>query len=301
MVRRSLSVSGAIFLFATAMALAHGPSPESSAKMSTAIPAATRSQGDCSGFITSDHVPNTIYVVDGADNDLYEPLREFTPGDFVYLRNRHHESFTVGTEYSLVRPEIGFGLRISWTPGQLERQIQPPGSWYSGQRWNIRSLGQPYGDVGQLKVVAVTPYGAVAQVTFACGPINPGDIAVPYHAREIPEYTPPTHFDRFARRNGKMEGAIVAANNAAAFLAKGSIAYLNLGERDGARAGQHYRIFAIFRDHLIEGWEGILRFPETPRESVGELVILSTQKKSSVGIVVASTREISVGDGVELE
>ncbi len=299
--RRFVSVSGAIFLFATATALTQGPALESSAKMSPPIPAATRSQVECSGFITSDRVPNTIYVVDGADNDLYEALREFTPGDFVYLRNRHREGFAVGTAYSLVRPEIGFLLRTSWTPGQLARQIQPSGSWYSGQQWNIRSLGQPYEDVGQVKVVAVTHYGAVAQVTFACGPINPGDIAVPYQAREIPEYTPPTKFDRFAPRNGKMEGAIVAASNAANFLAKGSIAYLNLGERDGAHPGQRYRIFAIFRDHLIEGWEGILRFPETPRESVGELVILSTQKKSSVGIVVTSTREISVGDGVELE
>jgi len=38
-----------------------------------------------------------------------------------------------------------------------------------------------------------------------------------------------------------------------------------------------------------------------PRESVGELVILSTQQKSSVGLVVNGLREIFLGDGIELE
>jgi hypothetical protein len=38
-----------------------------------------------------------------------------------------------------------------------------------------------------------------------------------------------------------------------------------------------------------------------PRETVGEIVVLSTQEKSSVAIIVNSIRDISVGYGVELE
>jgi len=41
--------------------------------------------------------------------------------------------------------------------------------------------------------------------------------------------------------------------------------------------------------------------PEPPRETTGELVVLSTQDKSSVVMVVNSSREISLGDGIELE
>lgn len=302
MIRKFSSTYAIAFVFGISMALAQEPSSGSpSSGMSTPVPAAIRSQVECSGFMAADRISETIYVLGGADNDLHEDLREFTPGDFVYLRSRHREAFAVGAEYSLVRPEIELSLHVSWTPAQLENRIRPPSSWYRGQRRWLRSLGRPYQDTGEVKVVSVTPEGAVAQVVFACGPINPGDIAVPYQARQVPEYTPAMTFDRFAPSRGKVAGSIVAADSAAPFLAQGSIAFLNLGDRDGARAGQRYRIFAVFRDRVVRGLEGLRAFPKTPRESVGELVILSVKEKSSVGIVVTSAREIAVGDGVELE
>ena len=66
---------------------------------------------------------------------------------------------------------------------------------------------------------------AVAEVSFACGPIYPGDIAVPFQSRTIPEYVP-AKLDRFALPNGKTQGAIVAARNNFASLANGDIVYL---------------------------------------------------------------------------
>jgi hypothetical protein len=45
----------------------------------------------------------------------------------------------------------------------------------------------------------------------------------------------------------------------------------------------------------------MLVYPPLPRETVGEIVVLSTQEKSAAAIVVSCTRDISVGYGVELE
>src|SRR5271157_5705944 len=94
---RTLSVAAVWFIFPVAVALGQ-QTPAASP-----IPAATRYQADCTGFITTSHVPTEIVVLDGADNDLESYLRQFTPGESIYLYHRHKGNFSVGEEYSLVR------------------------------------------------------------------------------------------------------------------------------------------------------------------------------------------------------
>lgn len=270
MSRRMVGVAGVFILVVSLAALA---------QEAPTAPAASRSQADCSGFIAGTKVPRDIYVLDGADNDYHLSMRQFREGGFVFLRSS--KGINVGAEYALVRPA-----------NELFRT-----AWYGGQHWSMHALGHVYEDVGRVKVTRVTPVGAVAEVAFACGPVNRGDIAMPYQARAIPEYTPRKEFDRFAPPSGKRWGVITAATNDAGILGTGNLAYVNLGETHGVRVGQRFRIFRIVRDREI----GALFFPYTPRESLGEMVIISTHEKSSVGIVVSSVREISLGDGVELE
>jgi hypothetical protein len=159
-------------------------------------------------------------------------------------------------------------------------------------------MGTAYEDVGKVKVVTVTPQGAVAEVTASCGPIRPNDLAIPYQPRTAPQYTPGAQLHRFAPSNNKLWGIIAAGVGNTAYLGVGSMAYLNLGQSHGVSPGQRFRIFRIFRDVSNAGFRIL---PETPRETIGELVILSVQEFSSVGMVVQSQREISLRDGVELE
>ena len=74
--------------------------------------------------------------------------------------------------------------------------------------------------------------------------------------------------------------------------------YLNLGEKQGAKAGQRYRVFYYLRS---PSRFALFVYPPIPRETVGEVVVLSTQEKSSVAIIVNCRRDINVGYGVELE
>ncbi|MDE3179373.1 MAG: hypothetical protein KGM47_06890 [Acidobacteriota bacterium] len=265
------------------------------------IPAATFSQFQCTGFIASEREPASVVVYNGADNDLYEALHSFTQGDLVYLRGEGGASFHPGEAFSIIRPETGFLLNYRWLPGMIQKEILPPASRYKLQRSKIKSLGFPYDNTGLVRVVKVTPQGAIAKVMFACTAINPQDIAVPYAPQPIPQYVPTARLSRFAPPNGKLQGVIVGASSASAYLAKGSIAFLNIGRDQGVAPGQRYRIFATFHDKVVMGLEGIKRAPETPRETLGELVILHVQGKAAEGIVVESLREIAIGDGVELE
>lgn len=264
-------------------------------------PAATFSQFQCTGLISSDHLSGVIRVFNGADNDLYEVLHEFTAGEYVYLRRTDHQPFRVGEAYSILRPENGFLLNPAWLPGKIQNQILPPSSIYRFQRYHIEKLGWPYDNTGLVRVVRLTPQGAIAKVVFTCNGIYPQDIAVPYQPESIPLYVPGTHLDRFALPNGKLQGTIVADSTASAYLAQSSVVFLNIGQKEGVTAGQRYRIFAIFRHDPMVGLEGLLPRPRTPRETVGELVILHVRHRSSVGIVVNSLRQIDIGDGVEQE
>ncbi len=272
MKRTILLFAGVFFLSALTVALAQQAQP---------IPAATRTEADCSGFIAGNKLPEDVTVLDGADDDFNTPIRQFATGDSIFLRSRGDAKVAVGSEFSLVRSG-NFTFKVTW---------------YDGQRGSIRSLGHPYDDVGRVKVTSLTPQGAVAQVTFACGAVFPGDIAVPYQQRPIPEYTPSAEFDPFVLPNGKMLGAITATRGNEGAIGDRSIVYINLGQEDGVQVGQRFRIFRVVRDHI----EGLKAFPDTPRESTGELIVLSVQDRSSVAIVVRSTRDIWLGDGLEVE
>ena len=279
MKRTILSVAGLLFLSATMSSLAQEPQ----AVPATAVPAATVAEIECSGFIPASALPEDFYIFDAADNDFHHPNHQFASGDYVYLRSRIGTMAGVGAEYRVVRPAKELMMRTSWYPGQT---------------WSLRALGKVYEDVGRVRVVSVTPQAAVAQVAFACGPIRLGDLALPHQARAIPEYTPSAGLDRFALPNGKTVGTITAAASNGGFLGVGSIAYVDIGEGNGARPGQRYRIFHMRR---LFPAGGLLSAWQTPRETIGELVILSTQERSSVAIVVASVREIAAGDGIGLE
>jgi hypothetical protein len=95
-----------------------------------------------------------------------------------------------------------------------------------------------------------------------------------------------------------MQGAIVAARDNFASLANGDIVYLDLGERNGAKAGQLYRVY--YRPPRPGLWT-ITAHPPMPRETVAEIVVLSAQEKATVGIIVNSRRDVYIGYGVELE
>jgi hypothetical protein len=266
-----------------------------------AIPAATFSQFECSGFISANGVPDLVQVYNGADNDLNEPSHEFSTGEYVYLHRTDRRPFAVGQSYSLVRPENGFYLQPVWLSGMLENQVLPPTSQYPLQRRSIKSLGRPYDRAGIVEVTKVTSEGAIAKVVFTCNGIDVGDVGVPYVAPTIPEYTHSLHLSRFAVPNGKLGGLIVAGAQGVSYLGAGSIGFLDIGKEQGVEAGQRFRIYAIFRHNLPDDLQGIKPGERTPREIVGEFIVLHVEEKAATGIVVNSVREVEVGDGVELE
>jgi hypothetical protein len=250
--------------------------------MAASFPAASVSDMNCSGFISGQAVSNDIYLFNGADDDQLSYVRAWIRGEHVFLRSRSGASIAVGTEYSLVR-----------SASELMRV-----RWYDGQGASIRSLGKPYESVGRVKVVRVTPDGAIAEVTAACGLVMRGDLAIPAVNRPVPAFDPKAQFDRYSPSSGKLLGAITAGVDNASYFGGGAKAFINLGTSDGVTPGQKFRIFHILNDEPA----GAMTLPPTgPRQTIGELIVLFSEEKSSLVMVTKSIREIKLGDGIEQE
>ena len=274
--RRTAFVCALVFVALSAtIALAQ----ETGAASPASIPVATRTQSDCTGFIAKPAVQRDIFVLGGADDDFHSVVRQFVEGDSVFITGKGGD-IAVGAQYRVIRPA-----------SELFRTMH-----YTGERWDIGKLGKPYEDVAQIRVTHVNPEAAVAQVTFSCESIIPGDVVVPFQPRAVPEYTVSTPLDHFAPLvEGKKQGRITATRNNFGFLGEQTVVYLNIGEGEGAKPGQRYRIYKILPPHTT----GFMAWQKTPPETIGEAVVISVQPTSCVAMVVASYREIASGDYVE--
>ena len=249
---------------------------------SPSIPVAVRSQADCTGFIANPAVPRDVFVMGGADDDFHSVVRQFVAGESIFISQQKGGNIVVGAEYSVVRPAKELFITMH----------------YQGEGWDIRRLGTPYEDVAKVRVTHLNPEGAVAKITFSCGSIVPGDTLMPFQPRAIPEYTVSHPLDHFAPLDSnKQHGRIAASRNNFGYFGHDTVVYLNLGEKEGARPGQRFRIYKVISPRTI----GFLTGQRTPPETVGEAVVLSVQSKSCVAMVVSSYREVSAGDYVEAE
>jgi hypothetical protein len=269
----------------------------------TSIPAAVYSQADCAGFIAESALPRDLLVTGGEDNAFHSPVRQFVEGDTIFISQHNGTGFAAAGDYNVVRPADELFITMH----------------YPDQRSGIRKSGKPYENVGRVKVIPLNSEavvgevysisgdvslthakatGVIAKVTFSCGAIVPGDLLMPFHAAAIPEYTITSPLDAFAPLDStKLHGRITASRNNLGFLGAETIVYLNLGEKEGAKPGQRFRIYKALPPHSM----GLSTKQPLPPETVGEAVVLSVWSTSSTAMVVSSYREIAAGDYVEAE
>lgn len=262
----------------------------------------------CAGFISQQRLPDANFV----DGGLQTPsTTKFTNGEIVYL---------AGTGYQ---------------PGQLYtivRELRDMNEYelYAGQRKMVAATGQPYAEVGRVKVLDTRSHSAVAEVEYSCDPINPGDIAVPFVEKQPIAFHAPVHFDRFAPSNGKLSGRIVLGKDFDGTLGTGAKVYMNFGSNQGVKAGDYFRAVRSYAVDLRDPVDSLsfkastsedtqrrlptfeakmftrtkgpnIHVADLPRRAVGELVILSVTPTTSTGMIVFALEDVHPGDAVELD
>lgn len=262
----------------------------------------------CSGFINKQVMPNANYVAGGVDTPT---TTKFVTGDIVYLAGT---GYSLGGQYSILR----------------ELRDQNRYESFPGQKKTLDQTGQPYGDIGRVRVIDTRNKMAVAQIEYTCDPINPGDVAVPFAEKTAVAFHPPEKFDRFIPPTGKLTGRIVLAKDFDSVLGTGMKVYMNVGTNQGVKVGDYFRAVRRYEADLKDPVDSLsfkastaedtqkrppsvegnfmtktkgpnIHVADLPRRGVGEVVIIGTTPTTSTGMIVYSLEDVHVGDAVELD
>jgi hypothetical protein len=262
----------------------------------------------CAGFISKQAVPDANFVAGG----LQTPnTTKFVNGDMVFLSGGGYQT---GQQYTI--------LRALKDPNRYEL--------FGGQHAMLKQMGQPYSELGRVRIVDARSKMAIGQVEFSCDPINPGDVAVPFAEKTPVSFHPPLQFDRFIPATSKLSARIVMARDFDSELGTGMKVYLNAGSNQGVKAGDYFRAVRTYDASLKDPVDSLsfkaalaedtqkkmpsvdahmftknngpnIHVADMPRRAVGEIVILSTTPTTSTGMIVFALEDVHVGDGVEMD
>jgi hypothetical protein len=307
-----------LLLLATAAWAQSGPdatadTPQGTAPSSASFPTErvqTPTYADlyCAGFISKQILPDANYVAGGLETPS---TTKFTRGDVIYLSG---SGYSAGAEYEIVR-----ALR---DVNEYEM--------YPGQRKLLKETGQPYEEVGRVKIVDTRSRTAIGQIEYACDGINPGDTAIPFAEKLSVSFHTPVRFDLFLPSSSKLTGRIVMGKDFDSQLGTGHKVYINLGANQGVKVGDFFRAVRSydadlndpvdslsFKAALAEDTQKktpsvdpkmftksngpVIHVRDLPRRSVGEIIIIGVTPTTATGMVVFSLEDVHSGDNVELD
>ena len=262
----------------------------------------------CAGFISKAILPDANFVEGGLQTPS---TTKFTRGDMVYLKGT---GYSAGAEYEIIR-----ALR-----DVNEYEVFP------GQRKLLKETGQPYQEVGRVKIIDTRSKSAVAMIEYACDGVNPGDTAIPFAEKPAVSFHTPIRFDRFLPSSSKVSGRIVMGKDFDSQLGTGQKVYLNVGAAQGVKIGDFFRAVRSYEADLTDPVDSlsfkaaiaedtqkktpsvdpnfltktngpVIHVRDLPRRAVGEIVIIGVTNTTATGMIVFSMEDVHAGDGVELD
>jgi len=252
----------------------------------------------CSGFITTEKVPENRFVAGGWFSP--EQTHYAGPTDRVYI-------------YGAADLKPGDKLHIL-------RHVKDPNHYerFKGEKSAIRQVGEVYFERGYVRVLEVQKNVAITVPELSCSDIVPGDLAIPLVEREVPVFRS-VKLDRFAVPNGKATGRIVMTNDFDSYVGTPQKVYLNIGSDKGLKVGDYLRATRTYeyayRDsefglsakaaEVEETQKKAPKFPKNklsdlPRKSVADMIVLTVHPRSATAMIMTAYEEVRVGDGVEL-
>ena len=150
-------------------------------------------------------------------------------------------------------------------------------------------LGTVYSKIGQIKVLCAQENTAIAEITYACDPIDVGNVLEPYRPIPVPLVVAPDPSDRCDVPNGKPIGSIIYTRDDRIEIGTGWLVFIDLGLADGIYPGE---FATVFRTNPVEGM---------PRLVLAELGILTAEEHYSTAILTNAWTSVYVGDKVEIK
>ena len=270
-------------------------------------PVAKSSDIYCTGFI-SDVAPRVDLQVVGAEQENLKAT--FAQGDVVFLNRGRRAGIQPGAVYSIIRP--------------LGEMNHP---------FTKKRLGYYVREIGMLRVIEVVDQTSTAEITVSCDTVEFGDVLKPYEEYLGPNAGEARPLPRFGEGSGGATGQIVMSPGFHENLSANRVVFIDLGTRQDVHPGDLFTIYReigrregitnvpqdkIVKDrssgyesdrlrggeHSIQGTrispEQVLRErPPMPRKVLGELVVIRTEKSTSVAMITRTTAEVQIGDRIE--
>jgi hypothetical protein len=285
-----------------------GTSPTSNSFPTQRVQTPTYADLYCAGFISKQTLPDANFVAGGLQTPT---TTKFTRGDLIYLEGT---GYTAGAEYEVVR-----ALR---DVNEYEM--------YPGEKKLLKETGQPYEEVGRVKIVDTRNRTAIGEIEYACDGVNPGDTTIPFAEKQAVTFHTPIRFDRFLPASNKLTGRIVMGKDFDSQLGTGHKLYLNVGAAQGVKIGDFFRAVRSYTADLddpvdslsfkaaiaedtqkktpsvdpamfTKGNGPVIHVRDLPRRAVGEIVIIGVTNTTATGMVVFSMEDVHAGDAVELD
>lgn len=285
-----------------------GTSPTTASFPTLRVQTPTYADLYCAGFISKQTLPDANFVAGGLQTPT---TTKFVRGDMIYLQG---SGYSAGAEYEIVR-----SLR---DVNEYET--------FPGQRKLLKETGQPYEEVGRVKIVDTRSRTAIGQIEYSCDGINPGDTAIPFAEKQTVTFHTPIRFDRFLPASGKLSGRIVMGKDFDSELGTGQKVYLNVGSNQGVKIGDFFRAVRTYEADLkdpvdslsfkaaiaedtqkktpsvdpamfTKGNGPVIHVRDLPRRAVGEIVIIGVTNTTATGMIVFAMEDVHAGDGVEVD
>ena len=262
----------------------------------------------CAGFISKQILPDANFIAGGLQTPT---TTKFTRGDLIYLQGT---GYTAGAEYEIVRALRDIN----------EYEVYP------GEKKLLKETGQPYEEVGRVKIIDTRSKTAIGQIEYSCDGINPGDTAIPFAEKQAVTFHSPIHFDRFLPSSSKTSGRIVMGKDFDSELGTGQKVYINVGSNQGVKIGDFFRATRSYEADLKDpvdslsfkaaiaedtqkktpsvdpamftrGNGPVIHVRDLPRRAVGEIVIIGVTNTTATGMIVFALEDVHSGDAVEAD
>jgi len=199
----------------------------------------------------------------------------FSEGDIVYIDGGVNQGVAAGDRFFVltkVRP--------------LKRLFDEP---KMGHVYSQETIGIVYSRIGQIKVLCAQEDSAIAEIVYACDPIDIGNVVEPFKPIPVPLVIDPDPSDRCDVPNGLPIGRIIYTRDDQIEIGSGWLVFIDLGSTDGVYPGQ---FATIYRENPVKGM---------PRLVLGDLGVLTVKENYSTAILTGGWASVYVGDMVELK
>jgi LysM repeat protein len=193
-------------------------------------------------------------------------------------------------KYGLAAGDIVYldgGRAKGLTPGALFTAVKPGDRVLHPLFGDV--LGRFYRYLGRIRVLSVQEDTAIGEVVQSCDPIEVGATLKPFEEEPVPlgrrAGLRPVNFPASTK---ELEGApsIVLAKDGIVTLGQDHVVFIDRGSEENVTPGDTYTIYRLNR-------------PGVPPLVIGELAVLSVQRRTALCKIIESRGSIFVGDRLQ--